>query len=110
MFNIINKYIKNYALHKTRQQLMSLSDSQLEDVGISRVMLTEGVAKWPWRESDAQHLSVQPARMNAKQINSAIRELSGMSDKDLRDIGIDRGSIRHSVINGRSARRPGQAA
>ena len=108
MFSLINKYIENYAIHKTRQQLLSLSDSQLQDVGISRDLLNQGNASWPWRENDMRHLSPQPARMNAKQINSAIRELSRMSDKDLRDIGIDRGSIRHSVMNGRSG--PGRAA
>ncbi len=104
MFNSMKNYFQNYALHKTRDQLMSLSDRQLDDVGISRALLQQGVATWPWREDKSQDLSSQP-KMNSREIDSAIRELSRMSDKDLRDIGIDRGTIRQSVISGRESSR-----
>lgn len=110
MFNRLNKYLQNHALEKTRAQLLSLSNRQLEDVGVSRHLLEKGVAQWPWREADTQNLAAQPARMSAKDIDKAIRELSRMSDKDLRDIGIDRGTIRESVVNGVSGRGPREVA
>lgn len=110
MIKAIQNYLHNYALEKTRYELMSLTDRQLEDVGVSRGLLNEGVEKWPWREVEGQNLSAQPARMNSREIDSAIRELSRMSDKDLRDIGIDRGTIRQSVLNGIDGRGPRQAA
>lgn len=105
MFTSIKNCLQNYALHKTRAQLLTMTDRQLEDVGISRDLLLDGVTAWPWREDvvvaelTAQPEN-QPERMSAKAINRAIRDLSSMSDKDLRDIGIDRGTIRQSVIDG----------
>ena len=115
MFNTIKTHLYNHALRKTRAELLKMSDRQLEDVGISRALLNKGVASWPWRENAIAEtgLTTQPGRMKAQDINKAVRELSRMSDKDLRDIGISRGSIRHSVqhgIDGRSPDGPKRAA
>lgn len=110
MLKQIKNHLQNYALHRTRAQLLNLSDRQLEDVGISRRLLVQGVTSWPWREDEkaSTELAAQPAKMKAKDINSAIQELSRMSDKQLRDIGIDRGTIRHSVTHGVDGRGPGR--
>lgn len=110
MFNAIRNHLNNHALRKTRAELLNLTDAQLEDVGISRFLLEAGIDTWPWREADVPHLAAQPAKMNAKEVDSAIRELSRMSDKDLRDIGIDRGTIRQSVIQGVEGRGSREAA
>ncbi len=98
MFKAFKIHMQNYALHKTRAHLMGLTDRQLDDAGISRYLLNQGVDAWPWREQEG--VARQPARLNSKEIDSAIRELSRMSNRELRDIGIDRGTIRHSVLHG----------
>lgn len=98
MLNAINRYFQNQALHKTRDHLLNMSDRQLEDVGLSRDLLSRGIDYWPWRdESGAEPRSNQPAKMTSAEINRAIRELSNMSDKELRDMGVSRGSIRQIV-------------
>lgn len=112
MFNAVKNSLQNYALYRTRQHLLTLSDRQLTDVGISRTLLRQGISSWPWREdlTETPQLTAQPERMSAKQVNAAVRELSRMDDKQLRDIGIDRGTIRHSVVHGISGRGPQRAA
>ena len=108
MFNKIKTHLYNHALRKTRNQLLQLSDQQLEDVGISRRLLNQGIASWPWQEVTGANseLTAQPSKMKAKDINNAIAELSDMSDAQLRDIGITRGTIRHSVQQGIDNRDP----
>lgn len=105
MLNKLKLQFHNHALRKTRTELLKMSDRQLEDVGISRMLLRQGIASWPWRDdADATAgLTSQPGKMKAKDINKAIRELSRMSDQQLRDIGISRGTIRQAVQHGRSS-------
>jgi len=80
-----------------------MSDRQLEDVGISRDLLLQGVSQWPWR-ADAVISTDQPEKLSTAEINKAIRELSDMTDKELWDLGIARGSIRQVVTNGPEGR------
>ncbi len=102
MFESFKNHMQNTALRRTRIQLLQMTDRQLEDVGISRTLLQKGIANWPWRETNTANakLTTQPARMKAREINKAINDLSRMSDKQLRDIGVSRGTIRHSVEHG----------
>ena len=39
MFNAINRYFQNHGRHKAREQLLNMSDRQLEDMGLSRDLL-----------------------------------------------------------------------
>jgi len=100
MFNVLKTHLHNYALHKTRTQLMQMTDWQLEDVGISRRLLNQGIGSWPWREDASAESTTPSAKMEKKDINKAVLELSRMSDAQLRDIGISRGTIQHSVKHG----------
>ena len=106
MFQLIKTNLHNHALRKTRTQLMLMTDRQLEDVGISRRLLSQGIESWPWRENVNDELNTQPAKMKEKDINKAILELSHMSDAQLRDIGVSRGTIRQSVQHGVEKRGP----
>ena len=100
MFNTISKYLEQHALRRTREVLLSMSDRQLEDVGFSRDLLSRGVSYWPWREETADNYqSKQQQKMTTTEINQAISELSDMSDKELWDLGINRGSIRQAVTS-----------
>lgn len=45
------KFVQSADRHGRRQaqrQLLSMSDNQLNDFGISRLKLLEGVSAWPW--------------------------------------------------------------
>jgi len=99
MFNAISKYLEQHALRRTREVLLSMSDRQLEDVGISRDLLSRGVSYWPWREQAASNYQPKQQKMTTTEINQAISELSDMSDKELWDLGINRGSIRQAVTS-----------
>ncbi len=116
MLNKFQNYLQRYAIGKTRTTLLSLSDRQLSDVGISRKSLEGGVKNWPWRDEAVSAAALptdmvdQPVQMKSKDINKAVRELSSMSDAQLRDIGIDRGSIRHAAMHGVAERQPRSAA
>jgi len=59
MFNVLKTHLHNYALHKTRTQLMQMTDWQLQDVGISRRLLNQGIGSWPWREDASAESTVQ---------------------------------------------------
>lgn len=49
-------------------------------------------------------------RMSRRAKRRAIAELRGLSDNQLKDIGIDRGSITHSVMHGKPSSQPKRAA
>ena len=98
MFNAINRYFQNHGRYKAREQLLNMSDRQLDDLGMSRDLLSRGIDYWPWREeSNAARQFSQPKKMTTAEINRAVRELSDMSDKELRDLGISRGSIQQII-------------
>ena len=62
----------------------------------------QGVDAWPWREGEVQ---AKPARVAAvaktREQRRAIRELRSMSNAELSDLGISRGSIVDAVTHGR---------
>lgn len=105
--NIGTRYI-DYMIRRGRSQarhvLMAKSDSILEDLGISRELLESGVSAWPWTEgverTEPMVISkqVEPSRSQQKR---AIRELQALSDRDLHDLGVGRGSIAEMVRFGR---------
>jgi len=76
--------------------LMNQDQKTLEDIGIDRHELQGGIKNWPWDGSASQqaHAPVVKAR--------AIRELNSYSDRELHDIGINRGMIADAVTNGRA--------
>ncbi len=52
-FNTIKKLIKQAFLvsrySRTAHELLQLSESQLEDIGVSRALLKQGYRAYPWR-------------------------------------------------------------
>lgn len=80
---------------EARKILLVQDDKTLEDIGIDRHELVGGIKNWPWDGSvTAQR---QPVAAKAK----AIRELNSYTDRELHDIGINRGMIADAVTNGR---------
>lgn len=76
--------------------LMAQDDKTLNDVGIDRHELIGGIKNWPWDGSVTVALAKPVARARA------IRELNSYSDRELHDIGINRGMISDAVTNGRA--------
>lgn len=82
-----------------RRRLLSMSDRNLEDIGISRKLLEQGVAAWPWRESE---LAVRAAERSSELGRArAIRELRAYSDRELNQLGLSRVGIVEAVTHGR---------
>ncbi len=87
-----------------RDALMGKSDRLLADIGISRALLEKGIDHWPWTlgESDVVQLAPKPVvKQNRREERRAIRALRALSDRELSDMGITRGSIAHAVRYGR---------
>ena len=86
---------------KALNELNMMSDRTLEDLGISRALLSQGIQSWPWK-SDASNIA--PAKQSKRNdIKAAIKELQAYNDRDLADLGISRGEIVDIVTNGRAA-------
>lgn len=79
--------------HTAKVRLMNLlrgrSNEQLTEWGYSPQLLRQGINAWPWH--DDQHIEEQ----------QHIAALRGLSDRDLKDLGISRGGIPHAVRHGR---------
>ena len=109
-----------------QQELMKLSDRQLEDFGISRYLLIEGISAWPWKtENDVEAafsrvkntsssdiavdgLKQVPGVMQdvaathkRTEIKKAINELNAYSDRELAELGVTRNGIEEAVRFGR---------
>ena len=80
-----------------RDILLDKSDRVLEDMGFSRTLLNAGVSQWPWRIDDENTPIITP-----KVEAHAISQLQAMSDRELFDLGITRGTIEESVRHGRA--------
>ncbi len=81
-----------------RDVLLDKSDRVLEDMGFSRTLLNAGVGQWPWRIEDENKSPDITPKVEA----NAIRQLQAMSDRELFDLGITRGTIEESVRHGRA--------
>jgi len=84
---------------KALAELNTLSDQTLENLGISRSLLSQGISAWPWKSDMEVNSAALPNKRS--EIKAAIRELQALNDKDLADIGISRGEIAHVVKYGR---------
>ncbi|OED37970.1 hypothetical protein AB833_21560 [Chromatiales bacterium (ex Bugula neritina AB1)] len=93
-------YMINVGRQRAREVLLSQSDRTLQDLGLSRILLSKGISHWPWREED-QPMPVAPPRISRREEAKAIRELRALSNHDLRDIGLTRGEIVDAVRHGR---------
>jgi len=109
MFKLLSKAGRGFDSYMTRQGrirahkvLIGQSDWVLDDLGISRELLKGGVKNWPWKNAENQPSVIETSKESRRKIEArAIRELNSYSDKELHDLGINRGSIVEAVRNGR---------
>lgn len=94
------RYMTYVGKMKTRQVLLQCSNRTLEDLGISRDLLDQGIKAWPWHA-----VTEQPAKQSiaytTQTKKQAIKELAAYSDSELHDLGITRGTINEAVMHGR---------
>lgn len=82
-------------------ELNSMSDRSLEDMGVSRALLSQGIQSWPWKNGTELNNTAKTSKR--REIRAAIKELQAYNDRDLADLGISRGEIVDMVTNGRAA-------
>lgn len=95
--------LERSARERARLELLRLDSRLLDDAGLSRTLLHEGIGSWPWRIEDEQAALEATASKKrlAKEQKQAIRELYAMSDAELADLAITRGDIKRVVREGR---------
>lgn len=110
ILRVINEAMMGAAKERVREELLRRSDRQLDDIGVSRELLLQGVKAWPWRVNatdganatlvqDLQAVTVES--LSEREISRAIAELNRCSDVELRDLGLTRRDIPHAVRYGR---------
>ena len=101
-FSKISKALELAGRAKTLSYLNTMSQSQLDDLGFSRELMSQGVSAFPWKAHDLDSLpTLTETRATSSEIKTAIEELQAYNDRDLADIGISRYEIADVVKNGR---------
>mgnify|MGYP000279664324 CR=1 FL=1 len=107
MFKALKKLAKGYERYMTyrgrdiaREHLLRCDDRMLADNGFSRELLVQGVDAWPWRTMEEQE-HILRATIDQASKRQAMKDLDSMSDAELQDLGINRGSIKETVMSGR---------
>ena len=63
VFKALSKKLVQSAVRRghrqAQQQLLSLSNRQLNDLGVSRLKLLEGVSAWPWMTESKQDMGLE---------------------------------------------------
>lgn len=95
---IYENYMIKRGRVEARRILLNQDEKTLLDIGISRHELLGGVKNWPWDGSATTQ--AQDKQRGITRLK-AIRQLSSFSDRELQDIGINRGMITDAVVNGR---------
>ncbi len=104
MFNAIINHLERSARHKTREQLIRFSDTQLIEMGFSPELLYRGTEYWPWREQKVSEPAIcQPESVVEKEFHNTIAELPGGSDIDSRNASESTGTISLAVVDGKAA-------
>lgn len=94
---IYENYMIKRGRVEARKILLVQDDKTLNDIGISRHELLGGIKNWPWDGSATKQNLTNQSVQEIK----AMRELSHFSDRELHDLGINRGMIADAVKNGR---------
>ncbi|MDH3640465.1 MAG: DUF1127 domain-containing protein [Gammaproteobacteria bacterium] len=83
---------------RARGEFLQLSDKTLDDIGISRALLEQGIDAWPWREENAAVATTNKAPLSVK---PAIAKLRRYNDAKLNGLPIAPGQIETVVVKGR---------
>ncbi len=107
MFKALKRMARGYESYMThrgrvlaREHLLRYDDRMLADNGFSRELLEKGIAGWPWRTETEQDALLSSNTTLTSQ-RRAIADLKTLSDAELQDLGITRGTIEQAVVSGR---------
>ena len=80
IMNALTNALERSAQQRTREYLLGLSDSHLDDMGLSRELLMQGPKAWPWRKADEPQVALT--------MPALIREVN--TDGDVQPANLDR--------------------
>lgn len=104
LFKRIYRNYESYMIRRGREEartiLLSRDDRTLSDLGFSRELLESGVEAWPWEAPQESPLKLNFSALIIRE-KHAIGELESLTDTELHDLGISRGSIPDAVKQGR---------
>lgn len=69
-FNRFQNYLTHLANVKTRRILLQQDDRVLQDAGISKELLLQGVSAWPWRTEETMKTPLWLVTQNELPANS----------------------------------------
>ncbi len=81
--NSFTRFMTNAARNRLRHNLLSRSDRFLDDIGVSRELLEEGVGAWPWKTDDAPEPALKLMTASA----GAGKNLERANGRELRNSG-----------------------
>ena len=107
MFKALKRMARGYERYMTfrgrvlaREHLLRYDDHMLADCGFSRELLEKGLTGWPWR-TETEHEALLSDNTTLTSQKQAITDLKALSDAELQDLGISRGTIEQAVASGR---------
>jgi hypothetical protein len=87
------EFFESIAKARMQSTLLSMGREWVERHGYSYSLLRAGVHKWPWRD-------VPEVAAQEKEFKQAITELKSFTDRELRELGINRNGIENAVRYG----------
>ena len=85
---------------ETLHYLRAMSENQLVSSGYSPALVNQGISAWPWRDGH-QSENLSESEWFIEEEQRCVNELERLTDSELTDLGLSRGSIRQSVRLGR---------
>ena len=86
MFKVINKGFKGFVARvgreRVRREFLSRNDRYLDDIGVSRDLLEEGVDAWPWKPAAEFAQIVKPVTNRGVAASEGFRKLASFAGLD----------------------------
>lgn len=99
----LKRIVNSKSHHHKREALyylQEMSTDELIESGFSPSLVKEGISAWPWRE-DHQFEMLSKIKGLIAEEQRCVNELERLTDSELTDLGLSRGSIRRSIRHGR---------
>ena len=100
MYRNYENYMVRAGRKRSRTILLSRDDRTLSDLGMSRYLIESGIDAWPWTAPSEESVKFDLEGVRATE-SQAMEELEALTDYELQDLGVSRGQIKESVLEGR---------
>lgn len=101
--NFLKRVVNAKSHRYKRETLYYLQETSIDqhiESGFSPTLVNEGISAWPWREVH-QSDKLSNIQWVIAEEQRCVNELERLTDYELADLGLSRGSIRQSVRHGR---------